>query len=52
LDAKIKMRKRSRKLGGNVEEITLVFFSLKKINNFQITNLSATSKIMQKITES
>jgi hypothetical protein len=29
LDAKIKMRKRSRKLDGNVAEITLVFFSLK-----------------------
>jgi hypothetical protein len=29
LDAKIKMRKRSRKFDGNVEEITLVFFSLK-----------------------
>jgi hypothetical protein len=31
LDAKIKMRKRSRKLDWNVEKITLADFSLKKL---------------------
>jgi hypothetical protein len=53
LDAKIKMRKRSRKFDGNVAEITLVYFSLKVIIfKSQFTKLSPTSKIMQKITKS